>query len=201
MQKYWIWLLFIAALGGACSNSSSGPADSPPQQVSCDSLNLLFDQLSEVEQQLEISSPIWNQVRPNLDILLEQLRMNLAQPQSPCYFLNHEQFPQRDRFRFIELLTEQIVAQDLEEGILYLIKLRGLFNGDEEITEYISEDLAHVALYNPDIYLDYYQHNPSQEEMLLNSTRWVSFDKAQLIAVYTEKPGAEEIVAFLEAKN
>lgn len=183
-----------------CKDSTQ--TDKPvTQKVHCPELDSLYERMRTVEDQLTAETLQWNAVKPNLDQLYTDIKTNLNTHQDKdCFFLDNYLRPERDRFYFIELLTEVTIQQSLEEGILYLIKFRGLFIQDKEITEFISEDLAHVAFHNPQVYLDYLHKHAEQEEMLLHSTRWVTTDIESLIDSFNTLEGSEKVVRFLEEK-
>ena len=143
----------------SCKNAGTGEAPSIEQE-NCPELDSLYRQMEKVEVLLMAETLHWESLKPELDHLYNNIQHNLNTNQGKqCFFLDNYSRPSRDRFYFIELLTEVTIQQHLEAGILYLIKFRGLFIQDKEITEFISEDLAHVAFHNPTVYLAYLKHN------------------------------------------
>lgn len=198
MRKSRFFIPLILVLGLFSCKEKKPKTDPPMQTITCPGLDSLFQTMELTEKQLTNGQASWEVVRGNLDILYLDLKNNLADEKGgDCFFLSNYYEHEEDRFYFIELLTETIIRENLEEGILYLVKFRGLFIMDKEITEFISEDLAHVAYHNPTVYLSYLQHHAEQEEMLLNSTRWVTTDKETLIQSFDTLDGSENIVQFL----
>ena len=199
----WVFLLIsgFLMLGLAACKEKKPDNGEQPEIVSCPGLDSLYNRMDEIEAQLAAENVEWGSVKANLDVLHNELKTNLADEKGgSCYFLDNFYEREEDRFYFIELLTEVIIQQNLEDGILYLVKFRGLFIQDKEITEFISEDLAHVAYHNPAVYLSYLKNHSEQEEMLLNSTRWVTTDKETLIQSFDTLEGSEGIVKFLKER-
>jgi hypothetical protein len=189
-------LLFLALLLGLTSCDPAGKK-TPHQSdsLNCSQLDTLMQSLDAF--QLLVMDAGWEEMQPSLDQLTHHLRNNIERRNDTCSFFNMQYYPDADRFGFIELLKERITEDSIPQGILYLIRLRGIFCVDKEITEFMSEEMAHVAVDNPSVFLKYYQDNPGQQELLLHSTRWNNVNTDSLIARFSRLEGGSPIADYL----
>lgn len=178
--------------------SACGPAAAPPRKAEqpCDELAALLQQVRAAETALMESQP-WPACTAALKPLLQGLHDHMGADTSECYFLNMRKFPDQDRLLFVDLLRDRSETDTLPEGIYYLLRLRGLFEHDHDISEYLSEELAHVALVNPHCFHGYLQANPDQEVMLLYSTKWNPLDRDTLIARFSRIDSSSAVIPFL----
>lgn len=171
--------------------------DKPPgtDSLNCSQLDTLMQTLDHF--QVLATEAGWDEMQPSLDQLTHHLRNNIERRNDTCSFFNMQYYPDADRFGFIELLKTRITEDTIPQGILYLIRLRGIFCVDKEITEFMSEEMAHVAVENPYVFLKYYQDNPGQQELLLHSTRWNNVNTDSLVARFSRLPGGDSVAAYL----
>jgi hypothetical protein len=143
----------------------------------------------------------WASCTAQLKPLIESLRTDMGADTSVCYYLNMRVFPDQDRLLFIDFLRERTETDTLPEGIYYLLRLRGLFDHDHDISEYLSEELAHVALVNPSCFHRYLVASPDQEVMLLRSTKWNRLDLDTLIQRFARIDTSSAVLTFLRASR
>jgi hypothetical protein len=194
-------LLFIISLMwvSAC-NSESVSEDKPVKDsVSvCTSLDSVFSALKNLNALLADTTANWAGVKPSLDLVLDGLQANEKADDSGCHFLDARIHPEIERFSFVEHLRRRIVRDTISDGIYYLVRFRGIFTQDNEIQEFFSEEIAHVAYRNPESFILYLRRDPGQKEMLLNTTRWSVFKEDSLIARFSKVKGGESVSAFIQ---
>lgn len=196
MLRLFSVLLLIGLLAHACS---SPPATNPPQESpgECPQLARLLGHVGQLDAHLAETAE-WKTIAQAMDRVLQGLATNLKQEETECSYLNLEHFPDQPRFLFIDELAYRTQQDTLPEGIYYLLRLRGIFSEDPAISEYLSEELARLALQNPACYLAYLTENPDQEVMLLYSTKWNFLDADLLIERFSELAGAASVVRYLK---
>lgn len=187
-------LLASFCLVWSACGSSAGPVKKAEQP--CEALAALLEQVRGTETALAEGQP-WSACTAQLKPLLAGLRDHMGTDTSECYFLNMRKFPDQDRLLFIDLLRDRTETDTLVEGIYYLLRLRGLFEHDHDISEYLSEELAHVALVNPHCFQGYLRANPDQEVMLLYSTKWNPLDHDTLIQRFQRIDSSSAVIPFL----
>lgn len=173
----------------------SDPQPNPPKEE-CKSLAELLDRIEALDSAMQGNGK-WEDCQGFVEPALEGLATNAKNESEECNFLNQHHFPDRPRFLFVESLRDRIERDTITEGIRYLVRLRGIFSEDEEITEFFSEELAHVAMRNPACYLGYIHENPDQEVMLLFSTKWNYMDADTLIAKFGRLEDSEAVTKYL----
>jgi hypothetical protein len=188
-------LVLLLAMGSCKPNTPEGPGTEPADSAGCAQLDTLMQSLQKFEALAADAS--WAEMQPALDDLTARLRVNMDARNDTCSFFNLKLYPDVDRFGFIELLKIRITEDSIVQGILYLIKLRGAFCVDKEITEFMSEEMAHVAVDNPTVFLRYYNDNPGQQELLLHSTRWHNVNIDSLVSRFNRLQGGEPIASYL----
>lgn len=190
----------LALLASICLAWSACTPAAPPTAKAedpCDALAALLTQVRATETALMEAQP-WPACTTQLQSLLQGLQTDMGSDTSACYFLNMRKFPDQDRLLFIDLLRDRTETDTLPDGIYYLLRLRGLFEHDHDISEYLSEELAHVALVNPHCFQRYLQANPDQEVMLLYSTKWNPLDRDTLIQRFTRIDSSSPVIPFLQ---
>lgn len=188
-------LMCLQGCGSEPAGDPPAQPDDPDRQEACADLDSLFGLMDRLEAHLQAEGALDEGLMEKTSRALEK---NLHSGAQDCHYLNHHHAPERNRFFFAELLTEKTSADTLPLGIYYLIRFRGLFSEDPEITEFFSEELAHVAHANPHAYTAYIRRYPNQKNMLLHSTRWRKRELPGLIGRFRAMQGGEEIAGFLE---
>jgi succinate dehydrogenase flavin-adding protein (antitoxin of CptAB toxin-antitoxin module) len=189
-------LLMCGLLFTACPSPETQPK-SGEDSLACAGLDELMLRLSEVNQMLEDGEE-WESCKTHLSNVVELMDQNMQQPEERCHYLNQHNYPERPRFVFVETLSDRIRKDTLAGGLYFYVRLRGIFGDDAAISEYFSEELAHLALNSPDSYLRYLQSNPDQEVMLLYSTKWNFLDADTLIQRFSRRQGSEAVVDYLK---
>lgn len=194
-----LWAGALLLLSGCGGDPAGEPAPQPGQDTlqarTCVDLDSLFGLMDRVEANLQTEDALDESLMEETSKALEQ---NMRAGSRDCHYLNHHHAPERNRFFFAELLSNKTATDTLPQGIYYLIRYRGLFSGDPEITEFFSEELARVAHRNPHTYTAYLRRYPNQKNMLLNSTRWRKRELPSLIERFRDLQDGEEIALFLE---
>ncbi len=182
--------------------SCSGPAATTDQgegnENSCGVLDSVFKNITRLEDLFTDSSSTWAMVKQPLQEVLDGIGHNIEIQDSVCQFLNSKIHPEVERFAFVESLRRRIVRDTIDDGIYFLIRLRGIFSNDNDIQEFFSEEIAHIAYSNPLAYLGYLRRDPGQREMLLNTTRWSIFRDDSLLARFNRLEEGKGVAAFLE---
>lgn len=188
-----LFSLLCTCLLTACADPAR---NTPKAQAPCHQLDSLLQQVTAVETAL-LEDQDWTTCANLLRPMLDDLRHNMQDDSSECNFLNLKKFPDHDRFMFVELLRDRTEQDTIPEGIYFLLRLRGIFDTDHDISEYFSEELHLVALNNPHCFDTYLRTNPDQEVMLLYSTKWNPLDLDTLIAKFNRIDSASPAVTFL----
>lgn len=183
-------------LATACQPSPSDPDAGPDPAPRCAALDTLMATLHAVDSLLPLPNN-WPNCSDRLRRVLDLMERNVRQGDESCHYLNQQNYPERPRFLFVDHLADRIRRDTLSEGLYFFVRLRGIFSDDPEISEYFSEELAHVALVNPVAYLDYLHANPDQEVMLLYSTKWTLLDADRLIGQFSGLEGSAPVVDYL----
>ena len=187
--------MFFCCLLMGCSEGQNVPATLP--KSSCNALDSLFGSIQKMDEAL-LSGENWDACLPLLDRSLAALEANQTEENKPCDYLDQRLKPDEPRLLFVESLRERIEKDTIAEGIYYLLRFRGVFKEDVEISEFFSEELAHIAMRNPACYLEYVTQNPDQEVMLLYSTKWNKLDLETLLNRFEDLDSLGTVVAFLQ---
>jgi hypothetical protein len=180
----------------ACKRESKQEPISIHQQP-CAELDSLFQVLGSMDSAL-IENADWASCRPFLQASLDPLSYNQRPENTDCNYLDQQYRPDEPRLLWVESLRSRIETDTLAEGIYYLLRWRGAFNHDPEISEFFSEELSYVAMNNPLSYWQYIETNPDQEVMLLYSTKWNRLDLDTLIARFGRIEAAHPVHQFLQ---
>lgn len=189
-------LLFCGLLFTACPAPESR-ISSGQDSLGCAGLDELILRLDEVNQMVETGKD-WSACKAKLSQVMEMMENNIREDGERCHYLNQQNHPERPRFMFVESLSERIRRDTLPDGLYYYVRLRGIFGDDAAISEYFSEELAHLALNSPDSYLRYLLANPDQEVMLLYSTKWNFLDADTLIQRFSRRESSDPVVEYLK---
>ncbi len=190
------WAVLILCLSSAACRQEPAPqAPSLGNQV-CGELDSLFGTLTRMDSVLMNGEP-WEICKPLLQSSLDPLSHNQRKNNEDCNYLDQRHRPDEPRLLWVESLRSRIEEDTISEGIYYLLRWRGIFKADPEISEFFSEELSYVAMGNPACYLGYIQANPDQEVMLLYSTKWNAMDLDTLIGRFGRLPSADPVVNFL----
>lgn len=187
----------IMAIGlcfAACGETPA-PMIAEPMKP-CAELDSLFTRLAALDSVL-MNGEEWMVCKPYLDASLEALAANQRPENKDCNYLDQRHRPDDLRLMFVETLRSRIEEDTIPEGIYYMLRWMGIFNGDPEISEFFSEEISYVAMGNPACYLGYVQQNPDQEVMLLYSTKWNTMDLDTLLNRFARLPASEQVVGFL----
>jgi hypothetical protein len=190
-----IWLPFV--LLSACKGGKSAP--SPVVTEQCQALDTLFSKLEEMEAAL-LDGREWEQCKPMLMDGLIALEENHELGDSLCNYLDQRHHPDVPRLLWVESLRSRIEEDTISEGIYFLLRFRAVFKDDNEISEFFSEELASIALNNPQCYLGYLLKNPDQEVMLLYSTKWNKLDLPRQSLAFGTLEGGGVVADFLKNK-
>ncbi|MEM7036216.1 MAG: hypothetical protein AAF570_04480 [Bacteroidota bacterium] len=192
-----LWIIFAIAgnLIWGCAGESAQPKT--PSLPKCEALGQIVGQLDSLETLL-YNGGKWSVAQRLLENALTGLEKNVRAGDKNCDYLNHRQYPDHGRFLFVEAHRDRREQDTFPDGMKYIIRLRGIFGEDADISEFLSEELAHVARRNPACFMRYIEENPHQEVMLLYSTRWNLLDADTLIARFGRLPDSESIVEYLE---
>lgn len=174
-----------------------GPEAKVDGQADCALLDSLFNHTDSLEKLLADPTPSWVQIKILLEPTMHIMARNQDSPSNECSYLDHRYRPEKERFLFVDLLSEAAINDTFPEIIQYLVRLRGVFGEDPEIFEYLSEEMAHVGFANPRAYAQYLEDFPEQKKMILNSTRWNPVNVPKLRKKFESIPAGEEIAAFL----
>jgi hypothetical protein len=188
------FLGLILLLATACRQE--GTTTPTPIASPCAELDSLFSTLKAMDSVL-LEGTYWEECVGLLQTSLQQLSHNQRPENKDCNYLDQRILPDEPRLLFVETLRSRIEQDTLPAGIYYLLRYRGIFKEDPEISEFFSEELAHLAYSNPACYLGYLNQNPDQEVMLLYSTRWNTMDLDTLLARFGRLPAAEPVRNFL----
>jgi hypothetical protein len=198
--KWMVW--WCAILVTACDQGGG------PTQVDilepCAELDSLFQTLGTMDSML-VNGAAWEACDPYLQASLTPLTRNQRPENKDCNYLDQRYRPDEPRLLWVENLRSRIETDTIPEGIYYLLRWRGVFKHDPEISEFFSEELSYVAMNNPACYWGYLQQNPDQEVMLLYSTKWNTMDLDTLMDRFSRIPKSEPVLHFLinlqEQKN
>lgn len=189
----WIPVLLFSACGGAkTARDSSLPG-------ACEALDSLFDKLAKMEMAL-LDGEDWKQCKPLVQDGLAALEARHKAGDTICNYLDQRHHPDIPRLLWVESLRSRIEEDTIAEGIYYLLRFRAVFKDDQEISEFFSEELASIALNNPNCYLGYLIENPDQEVMLLYSTKWNRLDMASQAKAFENLEGGAIVADFLNTK-
>jgi hypothetical protein len=144
-----------------------------------------------------LESAPWETCKPYLQASLAPLARNQRPDNPDCNYLDQRYRPDEPRLLWVEDLRNRIEEDTISEGIYYLLRWRGIFKTDPEISEFFSEELSYVAMSNPACYWGYLAQNPDQEVMLLYSTKWNTLDLDTLVNRFGRLPDAGPVVQFL----
>jgi|GEM_PF-2570820 hypothetical protein len=189
---------FLICICVACAPVD--PTSNPKDESQCPDLFALLQTVDSATLALENFEP-WPVCTRKLMPVLEGLKQNMKEDTSFCSYLNLRVFPDQDRFLFVDLLRERIERDTLEEGIYFLLHLRGIFIDDPDFSEFFAEELAHVAHHNPTCFQGYIRNNPDQEVMLLYSTKWNRMDLDTLIYQYANIDSSGPVVKHLKVEK
>ena len=185
----------LTILLSACDKTTS-KAD-PGEKQACPELEKIFSEMDAFEG--SITSGPWKEAAPKLDSLIQDIDHNVHTSVDSCSFLNHQQYPEKVRFVFVSDLTAKIINDTLAEGISRLVKLHNVFSDDQEVTEFIGEDLNHIAQSNPIAYLDYYNEQDSTTKVRVEDiTRWSSHP-GKAIFIFEQLPKSEALVEYISS--
>lgn len=145
-----------------------------------------------------LNGEAWETCIPLLDRSLAGLEANQLEEDKPCDYLDQRLAPDEPRLLFVESLRDRIESDTISAGIYYLLRFRGVFKEDREISEFFSEELATIAMRNPACYLGYVSENPDQEVMLLYSTKWNKLDLDTLLGGFEDLDSLGTVSAFLQ---
>lgn len=186
--------MLCACLAACQSGESLSPP--PPATPTCSELDSLFSTLGQMDSMLINGAP-WEACEPYLQSSLAPLSHNQRPENRDCNYLDQKYRPDEPRLLWVETLRSRIEEDTISDGIYYLLRWRGVFKSDPEISEFFSEELSYVAMSNPACYWGYVKENPDQEVMLLYSTKWNALDLDTLIGRFTRLPDAFPVVNFL----
>lgn len=189
------WIIGLLVLGWGCS-----PTPSTPDADACATLDSLFSQTDALESTLAGDEWQWPDVEAKMETTLAIMERNQRSGNVGCSYLNHRYHPEKERFLFVDQLTEAAISDTLPNILLYLVRLRSIFGDDPEIFEYLSEEMAHVGFANPSAYLQYLFLHPEQKTLILNSTRWNPVNAPKLLAKFGALPDGTPVVDFLRQR-
>jgi hypothetical protein len=186
------WMILALA---ACKPDVTSPP-TPLAHQACGELDSLFTTLTAMDSVLMNGEP-WEVCKPYLQSSLSPLSRNQRKDNKDCNYLDQRIRPDEPRLLWVETLRSRIEEDTISEGIYYLLRWRGIFKDDPEISEFFSEELSYVAMGNPACYWGYMRQNPDQEVMLLYSTKWNAMDLDTLEGRFSRLTGADPVVSFL----
>lgn len=195
-MRFFPWMLitlglFLIGCDVAVQTESGKPMEN------CAQLDSLFQDIRVMDEAL-LENKDWGNCLALLDKSLLGLEANQQVEGKPCDYLDQRFLPDEPRLLFVESLRDRIESDTISQGIYYLLRFRGVFKEDAEISEFFSEELAHIALRNPACYLEYVRQNPDQEVMLLYSTKWNPLDLDTLLSGFEPLDSGGTVVAFLQ---
>lgn len=193
-NSWWAVCILLMCLASCRADTASLPP-AHENQV-CGELDSLFATLSRMDSVL-INGEEWEICKPLLHSSLEALSHNQRKDNKDCNYLDQRYRPDEPRLLWVETLRSRIEEDTISEGIYYLLRWRGIFKGDPEISEFFSEELSYVAMGNPACYWGYMEANPDQEVMLLYSTKWNAMDLDTLVGRFSRIQTATPVVNFL----
>lgn len=193
-MKGW-WLFAVTLIWASCASPSKEASDDV-----CLLLDSLFDQTDLLEHSLGQDPISWPAVESAMDQSLQLMERNQHSAPAACSYLDHRIHPEKERFLFVDLLTEASITDTMPKILFYLVRLRSIYGQDPEIFEYLSEEMAHVGFANPVAYLQYLQQFPEQKSLILNSSRWNPSNAAKLMAKFEPLPESGPVIAFLQSR-
>jgi hypothetical protein len=190
------WVKWVLCLSLAACQANESISPPPLGNQVCGELDSLFQTLTEMDSVLANEAP-WEVCKPYLLASLAPLSHNQRKDNKDCNYLDQKYRADEPRLLWVETLRNRIEQDTIPEGIYYLLRWRGVFKGDPEISEFFSEELSYVAMGNPACYWGYLKQNPDQEVMLLYSTKWNALDLDTLVGRFGRLPDADPVVNFL----
>lgn len=189
------WIIGLLVLGWGCS-----PTPPPAAADACPTLDSLFAQTDALESALAGDEWQWPQLESQMESTLATMERNQHSGNMDCSYLNHRYHPEKERFLFVDQLTEAAITDTMPKILYYLVRLRSIFGDDPEIFEYLSEEMAHVGFANPSAYLQYLSLHPEQKSLILNSTMWNPVNASKLLAKFGSLPDGAPVVDFLRQR-
>lgn len=189
MKKILLPICLLALFG--CTPDTRQISESP-----CVQLDSLVLDIQTLEDHIELQKP-WADVDASMKKVIEGLALNQSIGAGECSFINHHQHPQLIRFEFVERLTDRVIREHYSPGIGYLLELQHIYHQDKEISEYVSEELALVALHAPDAYVTYLAQQPELADSVLNISRFEICDPDSLKSAFTGQENGKVVIQYL----
>ncbi|MCB9234290.1 MAG: hypothetical protein H6581_21715 [Bacteroidia bacterium] len=189
-------LLGLAAILFACGGQKT-QQDEP--EASCTQLDSIFTDIHTLESQLSAQAADWAQIDQLSAKVVEGIRLNMASPQVECLFINQKSHPKKERFGFLEPLSSAIIREKQAASIIHIFQLGRIFKSDPEISEFIGEELGHIAYDSPETYSQFLTNQEASSRDVIQDTRW-RVEGSDSMAQVFQGLGQEAVSQYLEEK-
>lgn len=194
-------LIFLAFSFTACGGDTQKQNPPPREEnTKCSQVDDIFANIHLLESNLSTQPRDWTSIDALADKILSGIRINMDSKELDCLFINHKSHPKSERFSFLEPFSEAIISDQHVAGISFIYSLSNIFTKDQEINEFIGEEMGHVAQNSPQAYADFIGQNLEKAQEILNQTHWNPTRADSLSRVYDDL-GSKLISSYLNAET
>lgn len=196
MNRSLLSILFVLSLFVvSCGEEKEGEST---DVEGCPDLTVLFSQVEDIRNKQWGNPFSWEAVLPVWNSFLENLSANESGSNEKCSFIDHRVGPQYDRFMIFGVLSQKIIETKNPEPISILLKVRNIYEDDEEISEFFGEELMDIALRGTETYLQYYNSKPQLQKKLVEATVWEESSREELFKNLDQLQGSEKLSTLLK---